>query len=427
MASVSCCAGLLSWPLLLPSSLPWSLSLGLFLTSLGLCLHPMSSSTVRQWHLMAQVADWTGSQRRLLSALSALSTLLLSSLALLSPSAQFTSFPASSLLLPALLAALQLASSHLLHWLGLFSCSTKTELPGLHLPLLLGPVLALLPVSLLGWWCPTSPPFHGVRLLCSAPPSTLEYVLLPAVFLLCHASQCWLLRGAPSSPTRLPSLQSSFLTDAVLLHNILPKKVKVLPAGQPTVLGCATMWHETPEEMRALLTSVFNVDKEQALPQNQDSFRWEVHVLFDDAINCNHATGEIVPNKFLRSFCDEMEVLLTADSDAERMSPTPVVVTKTPYGGLIVWKLPGGSSLLCHLKEKAVIRNKKRWSQCMYFLLFLGHPRLPTSPHHLDQPLDNTFILALDGDVEFSYIGVLRLVEVRIFCINIVLFLVFCR
>ena len=187
------------------------------------------------------------------------------------------------------------------------------------------------------------------------------------------------------------------------------------------------MWHETPEEMRALLTSVFNVDKEQALPQNEDNFRWEVHVLFDDAINCNHNTGEIVPNKFLRSFCDEMEVLLTANSDAEKMSPTSVVVTKTPYGGLIVWRLPGGSSLLCHLKEKAVIRNKKRWSQCMYFLLFLGHPRLPTSPHHLDQPLDNTFILALDGDVEFSYIGVLRLVEVRNFFIIFFLFLYFCR
>ena len=55
-----------------------------------------------------------------------------------------------------------------------------------------------------------------------------------------------------------------------------------------------------------------------------------------------------------------------------------VVVTKTPYGGLIVWTLPGGSVLFCHLKEKAVIRNKKRWSQCMYFLYFLGHPRLPT-------------------------------------------------
>ena len=32
----------------------------------------------------------------------------------------------------------------------------------------------------------------------------------------------------------------------------------------------------------------------------------------------------------------------------------------------------------------------------------------------MDQSLDNTFILALDGDVEFNYIGVQRLVEVII-------------
>ena len=37
-----------------------------------------------------------------------------------------------------------------------------------------------------------------------------------------------------------------------------------------------------------------------------------------------------------------------------------------------------------------------------------------SSPYNLDQPLDNTFILALDGDVEFNYIGVQRLVEVMI-------------
>ena len=88
-------------------------------------------------------------------------------------------------------------------------------------------------------------------------------------------------------------------------------------------------------------------------------------------------------------------------------------VTVMPYGGLLVWTLPGGSMHFCHLKEKIVIRNKKRWSQCMYFLYFLGHPLLPTSPFHSDQPMDNTFILALDGDVEFSYSGVQRLIEVK--------------
>ena len=159
------------------------------------------------------------------------------------------------------------------------------------------------------------------------------------------------------------------------------------------------MWHETAEEMRALLTSVFKVDKdkgfyemsilliflkvdyEQALPKNKENFKWEIHVLFDDAINCNFQTSEIVPNEFLRTFCNEMATMMASYAiipNGHVTDEDEVVVTKTPYGGLIVWTLPGGSVLFCHLKEKAVIRNKKRWSQCMYFLYFLGHPRLPT-------------------------------------------------
>ena len=46
-------------------------------------------------------------------------------------------------------------------------------------------------------------------------------------------------------------------------------------------------------------------------------------------------------------------------------------MTKTPYGGLIVWTLPGGSVLFCHLKEKAVIRNKKRWGNAVLISILL--------------------------------------------------------
>ena len=70
--------------------------------------------------------------------------------------------------------------------------------------------------------------------------------------------------------------------------------------------------------------------------------------------------------------------------------------------------------LFCHLKKKIVIRNKKRWSLCMYFLCFLGHPSLPATTFDCDEPFDNTFILALDGDVEFTFSGVKQLMEVVI-------------
>ena len=44
----------------------------------------------------------------------------------------------------------------------------------------------------------------------------------------------------------------------------------------------------------------------------------------------------------------------------------------TPYGGRLVWTLPGKTKIVAHLKDKSKIRNKKRWSQCMYMYYLLG-------------------------------------------------------
>jgi len=35
----------------------------------------------------------------------------------------------------------------------------------------------------------------------------------------------------------------------------------------------------------------------------------------------------------------------------------------TPYGGQLIWIMPGGTQLICHLKDKEKIRHRKRWSQ----------------------------------------------------------------
>ena len=35
----------------------------------------------------------------------------------------------------------------------------------------------------------------------------------------------------------------------------------------------------------------------------------------------------------------------------------------TPYGGRLIWSLPGGNKLIAHLKDKSKIKIKKRWSQ----------------------------------------------------------------
>ena len=59
-------------------------------------------------------------------------------------------------------------------------------------------------------------------------------------------------------------------------------------------------------------------------------------------------------------------------------------VYTTPYGGRLIWNLPGNTKIICHLKDKNKIRHKKRWSQCMYMYYFLGY-QLMDNPNYTEQ------------------------------------------
>ena len=252
-------SGLLTWPLVVDSPYAWAIPLGLLLASFGLCLHPLSNLGWDLVDVTKQMEDWSKLQRQVLRSLVALVTVPLSSLALASQSAQFEGFNTSDIWLPLLLAGIQICSTYALHWVGVFITDTRTEAAGLVVPLIISPVLALLPISMLSGWCSNFSPFHGVSLHCPPSPTTLEFVFLPIIFLVSHAAQTWLLRSSPASRNRLYMPQASFLASTHLLHNLLPKQEHQPPRGRPAVLGCATMWHETADEMRALLTSVFKV------------------------------------------------------------------------------------------------------------------------------------------------------------------------
>ena len=51
------------------------------------------------------------------------------------------------------------------------------------------------------------------------------------------------------------------------------------------------------------------------------------------------------------------------------MKASDPVKMHTPYGGRLVWTMPGGNKLVAHLKDNSKIRNKKRWSQVGKFNL----------------------------------------------------------
>ncbi|PSN55453.1 hypothetical protein C0J52_05692 [Blattella germanica] len=133
------------------------------------------------------------------------------------------------------------------------------------------------------------------------------------------------------------------------------------------------------------------------------------NIFFDDAFEIRDANFEgeevldVVVNRFVR------DLITTIDEAASEVHGTeykmkPPKKYPTPYGGRLVWTLPGKTRLIVHLKDKDKIRHKKRWSQVMYMYYLLGHRlmELPITLARKEVIARNTFILALDGDIDFK-------------------------
>ncbi|XP_039594757.1 chitin synthase chs-2-like isoform X3 [Polypterus senegalus] len=170
-----------------------------------------------------------------------------------------------------------------------------------------------------------------------------------------------------------------------------------------TIYLCATMWHETFDEMLKILTSLFRI------------------------------------------FMEEESSIFSQDYKMPRQK-----MVRTPYGGRLCYSLPKGNDLYVHFKDTSKIRQKKRWSQIMYMYYLLGWkltkkyfdniengdlktleerllvsvslPRtlschLPaTTPLHLpcvfqQKEKHNTYVLALDGDTDFQPSALMLLVD----------------
>lgn len=182
-----------------------------------------------------------------------------------------------------------------------------------------------------------------------------------------------------------------------------------------TLYVCATMWHETRTEMMQMIKSILGLDREHCVMlsgktnQNHINFRLEAHIFFDDAWEDQKECGRS-PNQFFRSLFNLL-LELTENETEDCSLPNTRVLVNTPYGGRLVFRMPGGTLLFVHLKDKKLIRHKKRWSQVMYMYYLLGHRIMDSHMSIEDRQLeaDNTYILAIDGDSKFQPSAVLKL------------------
>ncbi|XP_065368049.1 chitin synthase chs-2 isoform X1 [Calliphora vicina] len=188
------------------------------------------------------------------------------------------------------------------------------------------------------------------------------------------------------------------------------------------IYSCCTMWHETKDEMIEFLKSIMRMDEDQCARRvaqkylrivDPDYYEFETHTFFDDAFEISdHSDDDIQVNRFVKLLVATMDDA-ASEIHQTRIRLRPPKKYPTPYGGRLVWTLPGKTKFITHLKDKDRIRHRKRWSQVMYMYYLLGHRlmELPISVDRKDTIAENTYLLTLDGDIDFKPNAVTLLVD----------------
>ncbi|XP_073679928.1 uncharacterized protein [Garra rufa] len=226
--------------------------------------------------------------------------------------------------------------------------------------------------------------------------------------------------------------EGAFLEQSMLLNTRfeIGKIIKKKQSAKETirVFLCATMWHETYDEMMKIIISMFRLDKYKPKSDKHSDVEFEFHIYFDDAFkdfdNGRHA------NEYAEILVDVVKEVYTLFSEEDpcifkqKAALPHQTIINTSYGGRLEYILPKGNLMMVHLKDKTLIRHKKRWSQIMYLYYILGWrlnrkymrklkdgEELDSLQEKLKKDRENTYILALDGDTDFQPSAVMLLID----------------
>ncbi|KAI5628169.1 hypothetical protein C0J50_2659, partial [Silurus asotus] len=188
-----------------------------------------------------------------------------------------------------------------------------------------------------------------------------------------------------------------------------------------TIYLCATMWHETADEMLKMIISMFRLDKFRPKKNQFNDVVFESHIYFDDAFLTKD--NKRCVNEYAETLAKVIREVYLVFRDRKPLPEQKIF--QTPYGCRLHYTLPYGNTLFVHFKDKHMIRHKKRWSQIMYMYYLLGwrlhkdyylkyknkDGHLLSIEDQLKKAKENTYILALDGDTDFQPSAVMLLVD----------------